>query len=180
MPRRTKSTNCPPGSDLCGVGRPRGVGGSQTPFAATVGKKPPTSHRWASVKRRIIALAGCAVLGLGACGAPASETKAVAAGAQAFETAVMNGRGAEACARLAPGTADEVAKSSGSPCARSILSVRLRGGEVSSVAVYGLQAEVVLSTDTVFLSRFEDGWRVIAAACTPQQGKPFDCLVKGS
>jgi hypothetical protein len=51
---------------------------------------------------------------------------------------------------------------------------------VSSVAVYGLQAEVILSGDTVFLSRFEDGWRVIAAGCTPQEGKPFDCLVKGS
>jgi hypothetical protein len=33
--------------------------------------------------------------------------------------------------------------------------------------------------DTVFLAEFPDGWKVVAAACTPRDRLPYDCQVEG-
>ncbi|MFE5491394.1 hypothetical protein ACFQ7Z_15815 [Streptomyces virginiae] len=45
--------------------------------------------------------------------------------------------------------------------------------------VYGWQAMVRLSGDTLFLSQFGKGRKVVAAGCTPRPDLPFDCQVKG-
>jgi hypothetical protein len=43
---------------------------------------------------------------------------------------------------------------------------------------YGQQARVVTDADTIFLSRFPGGWKVIAAGCTAQGGsRPYDCTI---
>jgi hypothetical protein len=87
---------------------------------------------------------------------------------------------AAACALLAPQTLKDLEDSEG-PCARS-LSAQLKPGSapVRSAEVYGKDAIVHLSSDTVFLARFDDGWRVTAAGCTrPEVGRPYDCTVKG-
>ena len=36
-----------------------------------------------------------------------------------------------------------------------------------------------LDKDTLFLARFDQGWRVTAAGCTPHGDLPYDCTVKG-
>ena len=53
-------------------------------------------------------------------------------------------------------------------------------GSVREVKVYGKDAVAYLERDTVFLARFDDGWRVTAAGCTPNSGRPYDCDVEGS
>jgi hypothetical protein len=53
-------------------------------------------------------------------------------------------------------------------------------GEVTGTDVYGQWAQVRLTGDTVFLAVFPDGWRVVAAGCTPRPERPYDCVLKGS
>jgi hypothetical protein len=53
-------------------------------------------------------------------------------------------------------------------------------GTVREVKVYGKDAVAYLERDTVFLARFDDGWRVTAAGCTPNGDRPCDCDVEGS
>jgi hypothetical protein len=47
------------------------------------------------------------------------------------------------------------------------------------VDVYGRQARAVLASDTLFLSQFSDGWKIVAAGCEPRPGRPYQCSVKG-
>lgn len=108
-----------------------------------------------------------------------AETGPARAAAERFAAAVGTDPTA-ACDLLAPRTRSEV-ESDGS-CPESLPREEL-GGEatVERVEVYGVNAIVRLAGDTVFLARFADGWRVTAAGCQPtQQGRPYDCAVKGS
>ncbi|WP_189111633.1 hypothetical protein [Streptomyces camponoticapitis] len=45
--------------------------------------------------------------------------------------------------------------------------------------VFGRQARAVLVSDTLFLSQFPDGWKVVPAGCEPHPGHPYRCSVKG-
>jgi hypothetical protein len=86
---------------------------------------------------------------------------------------------AEACRMLAPGTLAELDSSFG-PCDHSLAKQHLpEGGRVVGVDVYGKDAMVRLDNDVIFMARFDNGWKVTAAGCTPLPGRPFDCTVKG-
>ena len=86
----------------------------------------------------------------------------------------------EACDLLAPETLKELEDSEG-PCDTSLPEqVRSEPGSVRGAAVYGKDAIVHLGSDTVFLARYRDGWRVTAAGCSrPEADRPYDCKVKG-
>jgi hypothetical protein len=86
----------------------------------------------------------------------------------------------QACALLAPDTRRELEDESG-PCTQALEEVGLpAAGRVLDVQVYGLDAMVRLEHDTLFLARFDAGWRVTAAGCTPQEpDRPYSCDVKG-
>ena len=46
--------------------------------------------------------------------------------------------------------------------------------------LWGHNAEAMVGENLVFLSRFDSGWRVIAAGCTPRgQGLPYQCAIGG-
>jgi hypothetical protein len=99
-----------------------------------------------------------------------------------FENALRADDHSAACALLAPDTREEVAQSgqTGATCADAIADEDLPDeGSVRTVDVYGHQARVVMAGDTVFLSRFPDGWRIVAAGCEPRAGHPYDCTVQG-
>ncbi|MEU8865117.1 hypothetical protein [Streptomyces umbrinus] len=49
----------------------------------------------------------------------------------------------------------------------------------AATGVYGNQARAVLSSDTLFLSRFTSGWKVVAAGCEPRPQEPYQCRIKG-
>lgn len=65
-----------------------------------------------------------------------------------------------------------------SSCAEEIGKLKLRGGTIRAVNVWGDRAQVVLTGDTVFLSRFPQGWKVAAAGCRSQPKGPYDCDVE--
>ena len=98
--------------------------------------------------------------------------------AERFYQAVLSGQGNAACALLAPRTAEQM-RSDGEDCGRSITGMGLRGGNVLASQVWGGEAQVRMTGDTLFLHRFPQGWLVRAAGCTPRGDRPYDCQVGG-
>ncbi|MFI6009561.1 hypothetical protein ACIBAG_12140 [Streptomyces sp. NPDC051243] len=121
-----------------------------------------------------------AVGGIGGCATPAERRDDVRDTAAAFQAALGAGAYDRACAVLAPGTVEELESSAGSPCAEALRAESpVPGGAVRRTDVYGNQARAVLSTDTLFLSHFASGWKVVAAGCEPRPGQPYQCRIKG-
>lgn len=119
----------------------------------------------------VLALAGCA---------GGARAESAGSSAQAFEQAMAQHDGAAACRLLAPETAAEVAQSADGSCADGVLAQDLpEAGAVQDSSVWGRSAQVRMAADTLFLSHFNRGWRVLAAGCTPRTGKPYDCTVQG-
>jgi hypothetical protein len=77
-----------------------------------------------------------------------------------------------------PDTAEKLEQQLGTSCAQGIGDVPHTGGDVVEVQVWGGNAMVRLGRDTVFLDKAPSGWRVAAAACTPQAEGPYDCEVE--
>ena len=127
------------------------------------------STRWHAA-----ALAG-AVLSLCGCGSlTADEVEGVGADFAAADPAAR-------CDLLAPNTRTALEEEQVSACAEAIEQAPVGGGEVVSVEVWGEEAQVRLSDDTLFLTHTDEGWRVDAAACTPQGADlPYDCEVAAS
>jgi hypothetical protein len=114
------------------------------------------------------------------CAGSEPRRDAVANTAVRLLTAVQDGDGNAACAVLAPDTTAALEQSADASCAEAILGEDLpKPGTVRQIAVYGQWAEVVFDDDTVFLAAFPGGWRVVAAGCTPQGERPYDCVVQG-
>jgi hypothetical protein len=116
------------------------------------------------------------LLGSTACGSSADDTN-VRRVATAFFAATTAHQGGAACRALAPQAADGLA-SGDSTCAKEIDKLGLTGGRIRSVRVWGDRAQVVLTGDTVFLTRFPRGWLVTAAGCAPERRGPYDCDVE--
>jgi hypothetical protein len=123
-----------------------------------------------------------AVLAAGAlssCGG--GQDEAVNRAADTFVQALAQQDGDAACAMLAPTTSDELEQSSGQPCSKAVLDEGVSDvGARLSVQAYGTMAQVRFAQDTVFLTRYKSGWRVLAAACTPPTSPgSFDCQLQG-
>jgi hypothetical protein len=117
---------------------------------------------------------------LGGCGGAGERSSQATAAATAFERLLRTDDTKGLCAALAPETRGELEESEKADCEKAISSQDIPlGGETRDTDVYGRQARVVLDSDTLFLSRFEDGWKVVAAGCTPRPGQPYQCVLKG-
>jgi hypothetical protein len=81
------------------------------------------------------------------------------------------------CSLLAPATLAALEKHRSAPCADAIQQLPLKGGEVAAVQIWGGDAQVRLSGDTVFLTETTAGWRIAAAGCTARGDAPYDCEV---
>ncbi|MFI0923760.1 hypothetical protein [Streptomyces sp. NPDC021012] len=128
-----------------------------------------------------MALAAPVVLGVAGCGAPAARQDAAATAGAAFASAVAAGDDVRACELLAPQTRAQLEQNERKTCRTAFAAQDLpktRG--VQEVEVYGRQAMVRMAGDTLFLSLFTGGWKVVAAGCTPQPDRPYDCLLKGA
>ncbi|MFI5695870.1 hypothetical protein ACIA58_28720 [Kribbella sp. NPDC051586] len=110
-----------------------------------------------------------------------SRLPAASAGAaERFYHAIELHDGAAACELLAPQTVHEVEQSEQAKCASAILDEDIpAGGAVVEARQYGTEAQARTGRDTAFLAEFDDGWKVVAAACTEQGQLPYDCKVKG-
>jgi hypothetical protein len=83
------------------------------------------------------------------------------------------------CDLLAPATLTALEESAAVPCSQAIEEVSTDAGEVQSVEVWGGNAQVKLTGDTLFLAETGAGWRISAAACREQAEAPYDCEVDG-
>jgi hypothetical protein len=121
----------------------------------------------------------CAVC-LTACSTLGEREAAASQAALRFEENIQRADGTRACAALAPETRQELQESAKMPCAKALFQEQLFHAEaVREVQVYGRQARVVLSTDTLFLSVFPAGWKITAAGCAPRAHQPYQCHIKG-
>jgi hypothetical protein len=126
-------------------------------------------------QRRALATLGAAVLLLTGCGGLSDDEVGRLAEEFAAGDAVVR------CGLLAPGTLAALVEDESSPCEEAIQDVPLGSGELMSVAVWGEEAQAKLSDDTLFLTHTSAGWRVMAAACSPQgEDKPYKCQLEGS
>ena len=91
------------------------------------------------------------------------------------------GDAAARCELLAPGTLAALVEEESSSCEEAIEQFEIGSGDVTEVGVWGEEAQAKLSDDTLFLTHTPAGWRVFAAACTPQgQDQPYDCEVESA
>jgi hypothetical protein len=66
-------------------------------------------------------------------------------------------------------------------CPEAIAALPLGSGDVVSVEVWGEDALVQLTDDTLFLTRDDAGWRVSAGACEPAGAdRPYQCQLGAS
>ncbi|MBB5085303.1 hypothetical protein HNR40_010817 [Nonomuraea endophytica] len=117
------------------------------------------------------------ILGATGCSSAAQKPRALAA-AEGFYTAIRAGRAEQACSLLSP-RAREGQESAGETCASSIVDLRLPGGRSLETQVWGDEAQVRLSADTVFLHRYANGWLVRAAGCAAREARPYRCEIEG-
>ena len=119
---------------------------------------------------------GVACAALSGCGG--TQDDAATTVARRLLDAAAASDGAGACAALAAPTRDELEQSSGKPCEEAVLEEDLGGGDgPTSAEVFDTMAQVVVGAETVFLSRYDGRWRVVAAGCTPVPDRPYDCSI---
>jgi hypothetical protein len=121
-----------------------------------------------------------ALLGFLLAGCGNSEDAAAEDVARRLLEATSRSDGPGACELLSPHTSAELEQSTGEPCEQAILDEDIGGGgAVRDAQVFDSMAQVRFDDETVFLSRFDSGWLVVATACTPQPARPYDCSVSG-
>ena len=112
------------------------------------------------------------------CGAPADS--AASNVARVFHDAVADADGLTACAALSARARSELEQSAGKPCPAAVLEESLPPlSEPIEARVSGTAAQVGSARETVFLSRFGEGWKVTAAGCTLEPTGVYDCLIQG-
>ena len=133
-----------------------------------------------SVAFRVVSATATACVCLSAAGCASGHAQTVNATAVSFYTALEAERGTVACALLAPETKSELEQSSNQPCDQAILEEAVTNvGDRRHTEVFGTMAQVRYAGDVAFLAQFDDGWKVMAAACEPVPGQPYDCSVEG-
>jgi hypothetical protein len=115
------------------------------------------------------------VAGVAVSGCSSADEPAVRSAASAF----AGGDDRTRCELLAPSTLQSLEQDEQSSCAAAIGQLPLGSGDVVSVSVWGEDAVVHLSDDTLFLSLDDAEWLVSAAACEPGGEGPYDCQLEG-
>lgn len=136
---------------------------------------------------------GVAVVSAGRCGATvgavvalllchgcASDDRPIADRVIHFQTALAQGDAAAACADLADEAREALEDQEKKSCEKAITDQGLPGGRATpEVNRYGSMAQAHGNGDVLFLSRFDAGWRVVAAGCTDtRDDKPYECTVE--
>jgi hypothetical protein len=131
-----------------------------------------TGRLLAAVAVTVVSLAGCSAIG------PDAET--AGSTAEVFHAAIAASDGVRGCALLAPRTVSALESDAGEPCAEALLEEDLPEAlTVRTSEVYGVNAQVVMDGDVVFLATFSGRWFITAAGCEPSDNGPYDCTLEG-
>ena len=123
-------------------------------------------------------LAVLALATLAGCGSGGAERDAAGV-LERFQDAAARGDGAAACEQLAEETRSELEKQEAKPCDEAVLGLGLSRARVSRTVVDVTSAAVDLAGGgRAYLDKTPRGWKVSAAACRPQPGRPWDCELK--
>jgi hypothetical protein len=125
----------------------------------------------------VVLAVAVAAVSLSGCGPDGWKRSAVRA-ATAFQDALRARDGQAACAVLTDTTRDALESETGRSCAAAVMSLKADSAAAGAAEVWGTQARVTFGTDTVFLGRYADGWRVSAAGCKPGSGS-YECDLEG-
>ncbi|WP_405940764.1 hypothetical protein [Streptomyces sp. NBC_00207] len=134
----------------------------------------------ARAARAVLCAGGVAALPSG-CGASAARVDGARAAGERFERALASGDHGAACRLLAPETRGQLEgqleQDQKKACGEAMAEEELpQAGAVRTTEVYGRQPWLRLDGDTLFLSQFGGGWKVVAAGCTPQgERQPYQC-----
>jgi hypothetical protein len=132
-----------------------------------------------------MAAACCVAAVTGVTGCGGADPAAPERTATEFSRSVSAGDGDRACALLSPEVRGSLAESAGGSCADAVREEPPpASADVVRASRYGRQALVVTGADTLFLSEFSDGWKVIGAGCTARSASatsslPYDCTISG-
>ncbi|HYJ66639.1 MAG TPA: hypothetical protein VEX15_03140 [Nocardioidaceae bacterium] len=111
------------------------------------------------------------------CGSAGAAPQSVAS---EFYQAVADEQASAACDLLAPQTRSELEQSAHAPCAEALIRQDLPTvGAPMATERFGNQAQVRFDGETAFLAEFDDGWKIVAAGCTPRDPLPYDCVLEG-
>jgi hypothetical protein len=125
--------------------------------------------------RAMAAVLAVLVVALSGCGTASSEHDARGS-VQRFFAALSRHDGDGACHELAEETAAKVASDEKKPCGEAVLSLGLPTAPIKHLSVYMDAAQARLEGGgAVFLDQTPRGWKISAAGCKPQPGKPYDC-----
>ena len=128
-------------------------------------------HRWAAVA----VVAGACLVSTGCSSTQQAEVEQVAT---TFEDPAADPR--TRCDLLAPATLIAFEQDESASCTEAIAEVPLGGdGEIESVEIWGGDAQVRMTGDTLFLTETRAGWRITAAACEERHEAPYECGVEG-
>jgi len=126
----------------------------------------------------VLVVLASATVGCGSSDRPADGGAVTTA--QRFAQAVGNDDHSRACSLLAPTTRKQLEQAAGAPCPTALAEEELAvAGGYADIAVFGTMAQVRFSEDTVFVTKFARGWKVLAAGCAPVPGAPYDCRLQG-
>jgi hypothetical protein len=93
---------------------------------------------------------------------------------------VSNDPHSQACSLLAPATRAQLEQAAGTPCPAALAEEDLAVADgYEGIARFGTMAQVKFLGDTVFVTKFAQGWKVLAAGCAPVPGAPYDCRLQG-
>jgi hypothetical protein len=129
--------------------------------------------------RRCVAAAFGGIVGVLLSGCGSLSADEVRSAAATFAAAADDP--AARCRLLTASVVAALVEDEGTSCEDAIEDVPVGSGDVTSVQVWGEEAQARLTDDTLFLTRTTDGWRVTAAACRSQGADlPYSCALEGS
>lgn len=145
----------------------------------------PPSPWW----RRTVAapaVAALVVTALAACATSRPSGEVATSTTEELYRAIGASDGAAACTLLTPAVVEVLEEDSGGSCDTAVLDgdvgedLRSRAdGDAVSSRIAGRLAQVMTSTDVVFLTVSGDGWLITAAGCDPREDRPYHCVLEG-
>jgi hypothetical protein len=97
-----------------------------------------------------------------------------------FTAALGSGDLRAGCGLLSPAARDALEYQDSQACEAALGQLALPGGDVVDAVDWGGEAQVHTTTDTLFLTRTGQGWRIAAAGCRSRGEAPYACKVQGS